>query len=49
MNNPIEPHADMRTLATAHRQMYLAWTEAGFTEEQALRLLRAWVHAVMSS
>jgi hypothetical protein len=39
----IEPHADLRQLATLHRQMFIAWTGAGFTEAQAIDLLRAMI------
>lgn len=40
---PIEPHADMRQLAIVHKQMFIAWTDAGFTEPQAMSLLRAMI------
>lgn len=35
---PIEPNADMRGAAVAIRQIFLSYTQAGFTEPQALQL-----------
>jgi hypothetical protein len=40
---PIEPHADMRTMAATCRQMYEAWKEVGFTQAEAFQLLRDFV------
>lgn len=37
----IEPHADMREAATAIRQLYIAFIDAGFDEYQAMTLLIA--------
>lgn len=34
-----EPSADVRALATNMRQMFVAFTQAGFTERQALTIL----------
>jgi len=40
MNDPkMEPNADMRAMANAARQMFVALVDEGFTEEQALILL----------
>lgn len=38
---PVEPHAGFRMLAQLHRQMFLAYTEAGFDPDQALELVIA--------
>lgn len=38
---PIEPHAEMRSLAASWRQLFLALVEAGFDEEQAMRVVVA--------
>lgn len=35
----IEPPADMREMATAHFQLFVAYVDAGFTPEQALGIL----------
>ena len=43
--NPIEPHSDMRQAAAMHRQLYLAEVEVGFSEEQALRPVLAFIDA----
>lgn len=34
----IEPNGDFRTAAATIRQMYLAYMQVGFTEEQALQI-----------
>lgn len=39
MNGPVEPAADLRQLASALRQMYVALTMEGFTEQQALVII----------
>jgi hypothetical protein len=39
--NRIEPPADLRNAAIAQYQMYIAYIDAGFTEKQALSLIRA--------
>jgi len=36
MTSPIEPSADLRQMASATRQIYIALTNEGFTEQQAL-------------
>ena len=36
----IEPNGDLRYAAASIRQMFLSFTEAGFTEEQALDLVK---------
>lgn len=36
----IEPNGDFRTAAATIRQMYLAYVQAGFTEEQAMQLVK---------
>ncbi len=38
-NGPIEPSADLRELANTLRQTYVALTQEGFTEEQALFII----------
>lgn len=38
---PIEPHADIRQIAVNAMQMYIAFTDTGFTEQQALQLVIA--------
>ena len=43
MTRPIEPHADLRKAAVLTYEMYAAYVQAGFTEEQALRLIMAHV------
>ncbi len=42
---PIEPPANFRQGAIMNRQMFLAYTEAGFTEEQAMRILLTMIAA----
>ena len=37
--NQIEPSATSRTLAREMRDMFVAFVQEGFTEEQALRIL----------
>jgi hypothetical protein len=39
----IEPTADMRRTADAMYQLYLAYTQAGFTDDQAFQLVK--IHA----
>lgn len=41
----VEPPADLRQMADAQFQMYQAWMDAGFSDNQALVLLRAVVRA----
>ena len=41
----IEPPADMRELATTHRQMFVAYVDAGFSDVQAVRLVCAWIRS----
>jgi hypothetical protein len=38
-NGPIEPNADMRMLANALRQMFLALIQEGFNEHQAMQII----------
>lgn len=38
-NGPIEPAADKRQAAYELRQMYLALTQEGFTEREALAII----------
>jgi hypothetical protein len=38
-NGPIEPAAEMRQLANALRQTFVALTQEGFTEHQALVII----------
>ena len=38
-NGPIEPSAELRTMANALRQAYIALTQEGFTEQQALVII----------
>jgi hypothetical protein len=37
--NPVEPHADIRSLATNWFQLYTACLQAGFDANQAMLLL----------
>ena len=39
----IEPSGDLRALAAMHRQMYEAWTQAGFTEDQAMSMMNTMI------
>ncbi len=39
MTSPIEPSADLRQMASAMRQAYIALTSEGFTEQQALIII----------
>jgi len=39
MNGPVEPSADLRQMASALRQMFIALTSEGFTEQQALAII----------
>lgn len=41
----VEPHADLRQLARLHRQIFVAYVEAGFTEQQAMQLMGVHVAA----
>ena len=45
----IEPSGDMRQLAAVHRQIYEAWLQSGFTEEQAMHMLTTMINAAFSS
>lgn len=36
----IEPHADLRKGATMTREAFIAFVDAGFTEDQALELVK---------
>jgi hypothetical protein len=54
MNDPHGEHADtdaiefaegLRTAANATRQMFNAFLAEGFTESQAMQLVRSWLHA----
>lgn len=38
-NGPIEPAAELRQLASAVRQTYLALVQEGFTEAEALKIV----------
>ncbi len=38
-NGPIEPAADTREMASALRQTFIALTQEGFTEQQALAII----------
>lgn len=38
-NHPVEPSADLRVLASTLRQMFVALTMEGFTEQQALIII----------
>lgn len=42
---PIEPPADLRTGALIHRQMFIAYTDAGFTEAQAMDFIKTMIVA----
>lgn len=44
----IEPSADLRTLASSFFQLYMAYQQAGFTEPQAMELLKTQVAAAAS-
>jgi hypothetical protein len=41
----IELAESLRTAAAATRQMFNAFLHEGFTETQALQLVRSWLHA----
>ena len=43
LGGPVEPASNARQGAHAMREMFVALTEAGFTEEQATTLLVAFV------
>lgn len=43
----MEPTADMRNEAVMHFQIFTAWVDAGFTEEQAMRLLGQFLAAAL--
>lgn len=45
MNHQIEPHSDIRENAATMFQLFVAYVQAGFTEEQAMTLLREIVRA----
>lgn len=38
-NGPIEPSADLRQLASILRQTYLALTQEGFSQQEALTII----------
>lgn len=38
-NGPVEPAADLRELANMLHQTYVALTQEGFTEQQALTII----------
>jgi len=38
-NGPIEPAADLREMANILRQYFIALTQEGFTEHQALQII----------
>lgn len=38
-NGPVEPSADLRTMAQFLRQTFIALTLEGFTEQQALTII----------
>jgi hypothetical protein len=42
---PVEPSADLRQIALQIRGLYLAYRESGFTEEQAMDLVKAQISA----
>lgn len=44
-NGPIEPSADLREMAAFWRQTYIALTNEGFTEAQALRIMAEIIRA----
>lgn len=44
-----EPNAEIRALATNMRQMFVAFTQAGFTEKQALGMLTEVIKASISA
>ncbi len=39
MTSPTEPSADLRQMASSMRQAYIALTNEGFTEQQALTII----------
>lgn len=46
-NEPTEPSADMRIMASGLRQMYVALTNEGFTPQQALAIIGVAISAGM--
>lgn len=46
-NQPQEPMTPLATSAAQQHEMFLAWVAAGFTEPQALGLLKTWLHALV--
>lgn len=48
-NGPIEPHADMRQMANVYHQMFVALTQEGFTEQQALQIVGVIIHSTWAS
>ena len=46
MNGPVEPPADLRQSAVAMHQMFIAYVDAGFTETQALELVKQFIPRV---
>jgi hypothetical protein len=45
MTTPIEPSSDIRQLASAWRQLYIALTNEGFTPTESLGLLGIFITA----
>lgn len=48
-NGPVEPSADMRQLANAYHQFFVALTQEGFTVPQALQLIGTALSATIIS
>lgn len=48
MMNPVEPSADQRSAAKNLHEMFVALTNEGFTETQALTILGYVLHAGLS-
>lgn len=46
-NGPVEPSADMRSMAKTVRDAYLALVQEGFTEKQALQITTELMRAAM--
>jgi len=45
VSGPIEPSADLRMMASALRQMYIALTLEGFTAQEALSIIGSCIAA----
>ena len=43
----VEPDAEMRRIAANLMQMFTAYTDAGFTDQQALEIVKVWVAEVV--